>query len=210
MNKKGNLIIIGISTVVIISTGVFVTSASAKKQDALIKMVEESSTKIEEDYTEESWNNFEDSLEIAKNILNQNKVNSSEVNIAYKNLSKKIDDIVKLNPEEKAKKAQEAKESEEAKKNENNVIVVKKPMNIKAESESTSINISWEAPENIVGLVEYIIYIDGKLLDTIDSSNTSYKVEDLRTNTIYGFRVVSKYSNGEISNPASVNARTKK
>ena len=101
MNNKKKLIIIGISAVAIVSSGIFVTSVSANKQDALNKIVEEASTKIKEGHTEESWNGFEEDLEVAKNVLNQDNANVSDINNAYKNLSKSIDEIVDVEDEDK-------------------------------------------------------------------------------------------------------------
>lgn len=207
MNNKRKLAIIGISSVVIISTGIFVTSVSAKKQDALVKIVGEANAKIKEEYTKESWSSFEENLEIATNIINQGNANVLEVNSAYKSLSKSIDEIVQVEDKNKEKLQEAEKTKEEPKEV---TTVTEKPINIQADTDSTSATISWEAPENTNGLAEYVIYKDGKTLETIDASNTSYKVEDLKANTIYGFKVASKDSNGEISKPVSVNVRTKK
>lgn len=90
-------------------------------------------------------------------------------------------------------------------------IVVSKVSDFKAENvTNSSIELSWQAPANITGLTEYIIYKDGKELKTIDSKINSIKIEDLKSNTVYGFKIVSKYSNGEKSKPQSLNIRTKK
>lgn len=217
MNKKRKLIIIGISAAAIVSSGIFVTSVSANKQDALIKIVEEASAKVKEEHTEESWSGFEENLEVAKNVLDEGNANVLEINSAYKNLSKSIDEIVEVEDEGKLQEKEKEKETEIEKPEEKEasqgskeaVIGVEKPSNIQAETESTSATISWEAPKNTENLVEYVIYKDGKTLETIDASNASYKVEDLKANTIYGFKVASKYSNGEISKPISINVRTK-
>lgn len=89
-------------------------------------------------------------------------------------------------------------------------IVVGKVKNLKAVSEKTNVNLTWDSPKEAEGLVEYVIYKDGKVLDTIAADKTKYTAENLKSNTIYGFKVVAKYSNGEISKPTSVNIRTKK
>lgn len=224
MNNKKKLIIIGISAVAIVSSGIFVTSVSANKQDDLIKIVEEASEKVKGEHTEESWNGFEEDLEVAKNVLNQDNANVSDINNAYKNLSKSIDEIVEVEDEdkiqdkveeteekadEKVKEIEEKEAGEEVETSEETGIVVEKPINIQADAESTSATISWEAPKNTENLVEYVIYKDGKTLETIAASNTSYKIADLKANTIYGFKVASKYSNGKISKPISINVRTK-
>ncbi|MGL5381468.1 alpha-N-acetylglucosaminidase TIM-barrel domain-containing protein [Clostridium sp.] len=90
-------------------------------------------------------------------------------------------------------------------------IVVEKPSNLMAsEIESNSANITWSAPKETTGLVGYLIYKDGKLLTEVTASTTSYNIENLKSNSIYGFKVVSKYSNGQTSNPISLNLRTQK
>lgn len=90
-------------------------------------------------------------------------------------------------------------------------IVVEKPSNLVAsEIESNSVNLTWTAPKETTGLVGYLIYKDGKLLTEVTASTTSYNIENLKSNSIYGFKVVSKYSNGQTSNPISLNLRTQK
>lgn len=90
-------------------------------------------------------------------------------------------------------------------------IVVGKPRSLKA-TEVTSDNalLTWEAPNTSHGLEGYIIYKDGKVVAEVDANTITYRAEGLRANTIYGFKVVSKYSNGEKSRPVSVNLRTVK
>ncbi|MGL5381664.1 fibronectin type III domain-containing protein [Clostridium sp.] len=72
------------------------------------------------------------------------------------------------------------------------------------------VKLSWDAPATEVGLVEYIVYKDGKELAKVPAGTTSYDVSGLKGNTIYGFKVTSKYSNGEESKPQSINVRTSK
>jgi len=89
-------------------------------------------------------------------------------------------------------------------------IIVGKPSNlILGEITNNSVIIEWNAPEEKEGLVGYEIYKDGKLIAEVNNT-TSYKLEALKANTIYGFKVVSKYSNGQKSKPVSINTRTKK
>lgn len=90
-------------------------------------------------------------------------------------------------------------------------IVVSKVNNLKSgKVTNNSVELTWEAPKDIIGLSEYIIYKDGKEFATIDSETSSIEIEDLKKNRIYGFKVVAKYSNGEKSKPQSLNVRTKK
>lgn len=90
-------------------------------------------------------------------------------------------------------------------------ILVAKPSNLKAEEvNNNNITLSWNEPEYTEGLVGYEVYKDGKIIGEVNSDTTNYKVDELKVNTIYGFKIVSKYSNGEKSKPISINTRTKK
>ncbi|MGL5380956.1 LamG-like jellyroll fold domain-containing protein [Clostridium sp.] len=93
---------------------------------------------------------------------------------------------------------------------EDNIVVGKVEKLKESDVTSNSLILSWEAPKEIIGLVEYVIYKDGKKIDSISSKNNTYKVEGLNKNSIYGFKVTAKYSNGEESKPKSINVRTKK
>ncbi|MGL5381671.1 M20/M25/M40 family metallo-hydrolase [Clostridium sp.] len=88
-------------------------------------------------------------------------------------------------------------------------IVVSKVENIKLEEvTNNSAKITWEKPNSPNGLVSYIIYKDGKVLEEISSDKAEIIISNLTANTIYGVKIVSKYSNGELSKPVSVNLRT--
>lgn len=73
-----------------------------------------------------------------------------------------------------------------------------------------SLNLVWEKSDKASGITEYVIYKDGEEIATVPSEYTSYKVEGLKSNSIYGFKVTSRYSNGEESKPTSINVRTTK
>lgn len=89
--------------------------------------------------------------------------------------------------------------------------VIDKPLNLEVvDKTNTSVTLNWEAPNSKHGLVEYVIYKDGKLIDTINKDITTYEVINLNKNTIYGLKVTAKYSNNKESKPVSVNIRTKK
>lgn len=92
----------------------------------------------------------------------------------------------------------------------NNEILVQKPENLEAKATDTTVELTWSAPESKVGLEGYVIYKDGKKIEEVSVNTTTYTVTELKTNTIHGFKVTAKYSNGEESKPKSVNARTKK
>lgn len=89
-------------------------------------------------------------------------------------------------------------------------VIVEKVEKLKAIATSNSVKLTWNEPDSKVGLTGYVIYKDGKEIKEISAENEEYAVENLKSNTIYGFKVVSKYSNGEKSKPVSVNIRTKK
>lgn len=73
------------------------------------------------------------------------------------------------------------------------------------------INIRWEAPLEKENIESYSIYLDGKLKGVILADGTSeYSINNLKANTIYGIKIVAKSSNGLVSNPISINLRTKK
>ncbi|MEG2291381.1 MAG: fibronectin type III domain-containing protein [Clostridium sp.] len=90
-------------------------------------------------------------------------------------------------------------------------IIVSKVNNLKEVDRTvSSVKLGWESPDNVAGLVEYVIYKDGKKLTSVSSDESEYVVNELRSNTIYGFKVTAKYSNGKESKPQSVNVRTTK
>ncbi|MPQ43152.1 fibronectin type III domain-containing protein [Clostridium tarantellae] len=90
-------------------------------------------------------------------------------------------------------------------------IVLEKARNlISKEIRPNSITLTWDEPENKKGLESYILYKDGKEIATITSDIKEFKVEGLKENTLYGFKIVAKYSNGKISRPIAKNIRTEK
>ncbi|MGL5380222.1 glycosyl hydrolase family 95 catalytic domain-containing protein [Clostridium sp.] len=95
-------------------------------------------------------------------------------------------------------------ESEEAE------IIVSKIQNLKASATTNNVSLIWDAPASTVGLVEYIVYKDGKVYGTVKAGNTSIEIPELKSNTIYGFKVIAKFSNNEESKPVSINVRTQK
>lgn len=70
--------------------------------------------------------------------------------------------------------------------------------------------LTWDVPSDIEGLEQYIVYKDGKEFVRISSEATEVIVDELKINTIYGFKVSAKFINGEESKPVSINIRTKK
>ncbi|MGL5379238.1 discoidin domain-containing protein [Clostridium sp.] len=86
--------------------------------------------------------------------------------------------------------------------------VLNKVTNLKAlEVDKESIKLSWNY-ENTLDNKEFIIYKDGKEISK--TKDLSYKINDLKSNTIYGFKVVVVDNNGYKSKPVSINIRTAK
>lgn len=90
-------------------------------------------------------------------------------------------------------------------------VVVGKITNLKAnEKTNNSVTLSWDKPDTSSGLVEYVIYKDGKEFAKVPASENTITIIELRSNTNYGFKVTAKYSNGVESKPKSINIRTAK
>lgn len=90
-------------------------------------------------------------------------------------------------------------------------IIVKpnKVTNLKVEDKtSNSVKLIWDYEDKGTAAVEFIIYKDGK--EFARTKETSYKVDSLRSNTNYGFKVSVENKNGEKSKPVSENVRTSK
>lgn len=88
-------------------------------------------------------------------------------------------------------------------------IIVSKVEGLKVtEVTNNSAKITWEAPKSTAGLTEYVVYKDGKEFTTVQVATTELDIQELRTNTIYGIKVTARYSNGQESNPRSINLRT--
>ncbi|MGL5379210.1 cohesin domain-containing protein [Clostridium sp.] len=90
-------------------------------------------------------------------------------------------------------------------------IIVGKVNNLEIiEKTNNSAIIGWEAPESTVGLEEYVVYKDGKVVARVPVGTTEFEATGLRANSIYGFKVTAKFSNGKESKPQSINVRTNK
>ncbi|WP_170272254.1 glycoside hydrolase domain-containing protein [Clostridium tarantellae] len=76
---------------------------------------------------------------------------------------------------------------------------------------NNSIKLTWNSP--IVGgeVKEYIVYKDGKELTKVSESNAAeFNVTSLKSNTLYGFKIVAVGNDGQKSRPIALNARTLK
>lgn len=152
----------------------------------LKETIEEAEKLNKEDFSEEVWNSFKITLDEAKNIyINELSTWQDISNITLK-LKESIDNI------------------------EQGRIIVSKISNLDAKSTTDTVKLTWNEPVIKVGLVEYIIYVDGKEYTRVLAGNTEYTVDELSRNTIYGFKVVARYSNDKVSKPVSENIRTKK
>ncbi|MGL5378464.1 alpha-L-fucosidase [Clostridium sp.] len=93
----------------------------------------------------------------------------------------------------------------------NTDVVVSKVTDLKStEVTNNSAALTWNAPSTSSGLVEYVIYKDGKEVAKVPASENTITINELKANTIYGFKVTAKYSNGVESKPTSINIRTSK
>lgn len=91
-----------------------------------------------------------------------------------------------------------------------NKLNISKPLNLKSESYSNYVELTWEKPINNIGLVEYAIYKDGKQIANVPANKNNFKVKDLKNDTIYGLKVIAVYANGKNSKPTSITVRTDK
>lgn len=74
-----------------------------------------------------------------------------------------------------------------------------------------NVKLTWDAPDSAENIMEYLIYKDGKEITKVPATeNLEYNATELRTNTIYGFKVAARSKTGVISKPKSVNIRTTK
>ncbi|MGL4990290.1 MAG: TIM-barrel domain-containing protein [Sarcina sp.] len=161
-------------------------SAEVNKVE-LDRLVREAEKLVENDYTLVSFAKVKQEIEKAKVVLEDVSSTQDIIDSAYTSLKEAMDAL------------------EEAK------VVVNKVQNLKKNTvTNNSVSISWEAPKTTAGLREYVIYKDGKELQTVPSNVTEGVISELKANTLYGFKVSAKYSNGEESKPVSLNVRTEK
>lgn len=155
----------------------------------LSNLINEVKEKDLSSYTEASVNNLNTILQEAEILLNNKEATQEQIDMEVKKLQEAVNSLEKITTED---------------------IVVEKVRKLKGETTNNTAILTWEAPESKQGLIGYVIYRDGKEIETISADVATYVAEDLKVNTIYGFKVVSKYSNGEVSKPVSINLRTKK
>ncbi|MGL5381295.1 alpha-L-fucosidase [Clostridium sp.] len=141
-----------------------------------------------ENITVEAKAKLEEAINKAQEVLNNDKATTEEVTLSINELNSAIDNF-----------------------NNNIIIAVNKVKGLElSKVTSNSATLTWNAPNTTFGLVEYVVYKDGKELAKVPVGTINYTVEDLKANTIYGIKVTAKYSNGEESKPMSLNLRTSK
>ncbi|MGL5379704.1 glycoside hydrolase domain-containing protein [Clostridium sp.] len=137
-------------------------------------------------YTTSSWLVLEKALEKAKAEFERNDIQQIEVDNMSLELANANEALV-LKPQD---------------------IVISKVSNLTAKVTTNEVTLTWDEPSNLMGLKEYIIYKDGKEYSRLPVKTNSLEIKELLANTIYGFKVVSNYENGETSKPVSINIRT--
>ncbi|MPQ44591.1 hyaluronoglucosaminidase [Clostridium tarantellae] len=153
--------------------------------------VEESNTILngENNYTEETLNVLREAVLSAQEVINNGNATSKEVEDALLLVNNARDGLVEKEPE---------------------IIGVtpNKVANVQgSDITSSSIKLSWIAPDNAV-VKEYIIYKDG--VEITRTTGTEFTVEELKANTLYGFKIVAVSKDNLKSRPVSKNFRTSK
>ncbi|MPQ43936.1 alpha-L-fucosidase [Clostridium tarantellae] len=89
---------------------------------------------------------------------------------------------------------------------------IKKVENLRVnERSSNSIKLQWDAPSSGDKVAEYIIYKDGKEVAKVNANDIlEYEANNLKVNTLYGFKVLAKGLDGQKGRPVSINVRTAK
>lgn len=155
----------------------------------LEKLIEKACTIDESLYTNESVKILKEAIKSSKEVLKNSEATYSEVGSVIIKLNEAIESLV----------------------TEIENIVVSKVRNLEsAETTKSTVKLTWNEPKSTVGLVEYVVYKDGKEFVRIPVNNNEVVISELRNNMIYGFKVTARYSNGEESKTQSINIRTKK
>lgn len=89
---------------------------------------------------------------------------------------------------------------------------IKKVENLRVEDkESNALTLKWDAPKAGTEVENYIIFKDGKEVARVNANeNLEFKATNLKSNTLYGFKVVAQGIGGSTGKAVSVNARTAK
>ncbi|MBY0754467.1 Ig-like domain-containing protein [Clostridium sardiniense] len=138
-------------------------------------------------YTKDSWSDYKKKINNAKEEVNRNDIQQIEVDNLVINLKNAAEKLVP--------------------KTDN--ILVPNVTNIKKVENYNSIKLSWDEPKSISKVKEYIVYKDGKEFKRVPVGTNELSIHDLKLNNIYKFKISTKYINGQISEPISINVKTK-
>ncbi|MGL5379537.1 family 20 glycosylhydrolase [Clostridium sp.] len=138
-------------------------------------------------YTKEAKDTLISEIALAQDVLDNTEATLIEVTEAVEKLNAAVDTF----------------------KNSVNILLNKAQNIAVKELSNNSITVAWEKPNVDFGLEGYVVYVDGEAFVTVGKDVTSYKVANLKNNTIHGVKVTAKYRNEKESKPISINARTK-
>ncbi|MPQ42991.1 sialidase domain-containing protein [Clostridium tarantellae] len=73
-----------------------------------------------------------------------------------------------------------------------------------------SLKLKWDKPLTSENIREYVLYKDGVELTRVNGEITEFNIEDLKSNTLYGFKILAIGENNKKGRPVSINMRTLK
>lgn len=164
--------------------------------DALQKLIAQYAGLKEEDFTAATWKAYQAALDEAKAAVADNS-----------NLDQAAVDALE---EALTKAKEELEEAEEPGEPEEDTTAPTTPTELKAvKVEETSVQITWKASEDNVGVVGYEVFLDGKLLGTVEKNEAV--VKDLTSDQTYRIMVRAFDQAGNHSDFSEVlEVRTKK
>lgn len=92
---------------------------------------------------------------------------------------------------------------------EKDVKVYDKTHTLTANSTANSIDLNWINP-NLIGFQNVLLYVNGKLKDTLGTDVTSYKLTKLDPDTSYQIELIAKYDDEGLSEKEILTVNTKK
>lgn len=136
-------------------------------------------------YDNSSWKELEKVLEKSEKILNNNETTQEEIDSVIQELNNSIKNLVE------------------------NIDKVKN-FEVK-EKNSNSVKLSWSEAEKGTPADKYLIYIDGTKIAEVKASDVlEYEAINLKSNTIYGFKIAIQSKSGKVGKAKSINVRTSK
>ena len=82
------------------------------------------------------------------------------------------------------------------------------PTNLVVQPGSNSVIFSWDMSTDNVGVVGYVVFVDGTLVDTLDGNQTSIVISGLDPSTLYTFEIYAFDAAGNNSEIAFITAST--